>query len=207
MSFSRPGWRDREGAAGADRLAIGRADSCQLRPVKPGPQSSTALRTRLIEAAVELLVAGGWPSLSIRRLAAATGMCRTDINDIFPKRKLIAALTDHAIVEIMIVARHPDGACPNLTVARARLALDRKGDPEATRLMGLVAIEARLPVGPYAPWMGIYFDERLRETAASLAALCGASESATMAVLDEHIACAAGMTATTRRMLHNSQRG
>lgn len=174
-----------------------------MKPAHP----SVALRNHLIDTAATLVVAGGWPSLSIRKLGAAAGLCRTDVNDVFQKSGLIAALIDRAFGDVMIVVGHPGSICPNLAIAGARLTEDRKSDPDATCLMALLAIEARLPAGLCSPWMGDHFEDRLKQTSVSLAALCRVTEGQAMAVLDDHIATAAGMTATTRRTPHNPQQG
>jgi AcrR family transcriptional regulator len=65
------------------------------RRARPRPKAATDPRTRIVDAALELVPVHGWRGLTLARVARATGLSLAELHDLFPsKAALLGAFLD-----------------------------------------------------------------------------------------------------------------
>lgn len=83
-------------------LAAMRPADLAAPPARWQQQKSARTRVRLVEAAIDCLVEGGYPGLTTQQVAERTGISRGAMHHHFPTRMdLVAAVIDHVFYERM----------------------------------------------------------------------------------------------------------
>lgn len=83
-------------------LAAMRPADLATPPARWQQQKSARTRVRLVEAAIDCLVSGGYPGLTTQQVAERTGISRGAMHHHFPTRMdLVAAVIDHVFYERM----------------------------------------------------------------------------------------------------------